>query len=122
MLTRRQLLIAGLAADADTQLPRMAPRRTPAAAAMSFDGTILPGTLMRGLMGSTNGPPPVLRLTQGQPAEITVENALQKVTTVHRHGLRIPMDQDGEPYLSQIPIGVGESHSYRFPPQDAGTS
>lgn len=121
MLTRRQLLVTGLAAGAATQLPRMARAAPLRLRAMSFDGTILPGTLTRGLMGYTNGAPPVLRLTQGQPAEIAVENALQEVTTVHWHGLRVPMDQDGVPYLTQFPIGVGETYSYRFTPQDAGT-
>lgn len=121
MLTRRQLLVTGLAAGAATQLPRMARAAPLRLRAMSFDGTILPGTLTRGLMGYTNGPPPILRLTQGLPAEIAVENALQEVTTVHWHGLRVPMDQDGVPYLTQFPIGVGETYSYRFTPQDAGS-
>ena len=121
MLPRRQLLVTGLAAGAATQLPRMARAAPLRLRAMSFDGTILPGTLTKGLMGYTNGPPPILRLTQGQPAEIAVENALQEVTTVHWHGLRVPMDQDGVPYLTQFPIGVGETCSYRFTPQDAGT-
>ncbi|HEX9857290.1 MAG TPA: multicopper oxidase family protein, partial [Paracoccaceae bacterium] len=68
-----------------------------------------------------DAPPPVLRLRQGQPARITVENRLDEVTTVHWHGLRVPNAQDGVPYLTQFPIGAGESYTYEFTPQDAGT-
>jgi FtsP/CotA-like multicopper oxidase with cupredoxin domain len=63
----------------------------------------------------------VLRLRQGEAAQIKVTNALEEVTTVHWHGLRIPHAQDGVPYLSQFPIGVGETFTYEFTPPDAGT-
>jgi FtsP/CotA-like multicopper oxidase with cupredoxin domain len=83
---------------------------------------IMPDVITQGIWGygAADGPR-VLRLTQGVPARILVTNDLDEVTTVHWHGLRVPHDQDGVPYLSQFPIGTGETHAYAFTPQDAGT-
>ncbi len=121
-LTRRQLMLTGLAAGSAFSLAKPARATALSLRAGPLDHHILPGQITRGMMSfAPDGPPPVLRLKQGQPAEITVENALSEVTTVHWHGLRLPNDQDGVPYLTQFPIGVGETHTYRFTPKDAGT-
>ncbi|WFP60650.1 multicopper oxidase family protein [Mesorhizobium sp. WSM4904] len=66
-------------------------------------------------------PGPTLRLRQGQPVRITVENGLDEDTTVHWHGIRLPNAMDGVPGLTQPPIGPGESFVYEFTPPDAGT-
>lgn len=121
MLSRRQLILAGLAAGSALQLPLMARAAPLQLRAMALDHEILPGKVTRGMMGYGGGPSPVLRMKQGQPTEITLENTLDEVTTVHWHGFRLPNDQDGVPYLTQFPIGVDETYTYRFTPQDAGT-
>jgi FtsP/CotA-like multicopper oxidase with cupredoxin domain len=66
-------------------------------------------------------PGPVLRVRQGEPLAIVVENKLDEETTVHWHGIRLPIDMDGVPGISQPPIKPGESFTYRFTPPDAGT-
>ncbi len=40
---------------------------------------------------------PVIRLRRGDEVEMTVENELDTVTTVHWHGLLVPGDNDGGP-------------------------
>jgi blue copper oxidase len=40
---------------------------------------------------------PVIRMRRGGEIEMTVENALDTVTTVHWHGLLVPGDSDGGP-------------------------
>jgi blue copper oxidase len=40
---------------------------------------------------------PVIRLHRGDEVEMTVENALDRVTTVHWHGLLVPGHDDGGP-------------------------
>jgi FtsP/CotA-like multicopper oxidase with cupredoxin domain len=40
---------------------------------------------------------PVIRMHRGDEIEMTVENALDTVTTVHWHGLLVPGDNDGGP-------------------------
>jgi FtsP/CotA-like multicopper oxidase with cupredoxin domain len=66
-------------------------------------------------------PGPVLRLRQGEPARIILENGLDQDTTVHWHGIRLPNAMDGVPGLTQPPIKPGESFLYEFTPPDAGT-
>ena len=48
---------------------------------------------------------PVIRLRRGDEVEMTVENALNTVTTVHWHGLLVPGHNDGGP---QQPIKPGD--------------
>src|SRR5262245_54493951 len=40
---------------------------------------------------------PVIRMRRGDEIEMTVDNALDTVTTVHWHGLLVPGDKDGGP-------------------------
>lgn len=63
----------------------------------------------------------LVRLKQGETLAVDFENRLPEHTSVHWHGLRIPNDQDGVPYLTQPPVKPGERHAYRFAPPDAGT-
>lgn len=68
-----------------------------------------------------DGPPPVLRLRQGIPFASQVTNTLPDYTAMHWHGIRLPNAMDGVPYLTQFPIGPGESYDYGFTSWDAGT-
>lgn len=66
-------------------------------------------------------PGPVLRAKQGDRVRIHFENALDEPTTVHWHGLRIPINMDGVPDISQKPVQPGETFTYEFDLPDAGT-
>lgn len=66
-------------------------------------------------------PGPLVRLRQGEPARLVVENRLNQETTTHWHGIRLPNAMDGVPGLTQPPIRPGESFVYEFTPPDAGT-
>lgn len=66
-------------------------------------------------------PAPVIRAKQGQPVRIEFTNNLDEPTTIHWHGLRIPIEMDGVPFLSQKPVMPGETFIYEFTPPDAGT-
>jgi len=72
---------------------------------------------------SYNGqvPGPLIRARQGERLQVEVENQLAEPTTVHWHGLRIPVAMDGVPWLSQPPIAPGERFTYSFDLTDAGT-
>ena len=48
---------------------------------------------------------PVIRVRRGDEVEMTIENALDRITTVHWHGLLVPGDVDGGPHQ---PIKPGE--------------
>ena len=66
-------------------------------------------------------PGTTLRLRQGRPVRIRVDNELGEDTSVHWHGIRLHNAADGVPGLTQKPIGKGESYLYEFTPPDAGT-
>src|SRR5262249_52661460 len=66
-------------------------------------------------------PGPEIRVRQGEPVRFVVENRLTQDTTVHWHGIRLPIGMDGVPGLTQPPIGPGERFVYEFTPPDAGT-
>ncbi|MDW6002441.1 multicopper oxidase family protein [Vibrio mangrovi] len=66
-------------------------------------------------------PAPEIRCRQGEKVTIRFTNLLNEPTTVHWHGLRIPIEMDGVPFLSQPPIMPGETFIYEFTPPDAGT-
>ncbi|MEJ8473831.1 multicopper oxidase family protein [Roseibium algae] len=87
-----------------------------------FDHSIVSGEITKGIMGfGKDAPPPVLRMRQGQPFSVDVVNELNEASVVHWHGMRIPNQMDGVPYLTQTPIEPGESFRYSFTPPDAGT-
>src|SRR4029078_3162280 len=66
-------------------------------------------------------PAPTLTFTQGDTAEIYVHNMLKVGTTIHWHGIFLPNQFDGVPYLTQMPIPPHETHLYTFPIIQNGT-
>ena len=65
-------------------------------------------------------PGPLIRLHVGDRLIVHFTNALPEPTTVHWHGLRVPLRMDGVPGVSQPPIKPGESFTYDFVVPDAG--
>jgi len=72
---------------------------------------------------SVNGsiPMPELHFTEGDTAEIYVHNELNTETSIHWHGLILPNEQDGVPYLTTAPIKAHTTHLYTFPIVQNGT-
>ncbi len=66
-------------------------------------------------------PMPTLTFTEGDTAEIVVHNQLKEGTALHWHGLFLPNKEDGVPFLTQMPIEPGTTHTYRFPIIQNGT-
>jgi FtsP/CotA-like multicopper oxidase with cupredoxin domain len=67
------------------------------------------------------GMPPVLRMTKGKPYAARLTNTLDEPTTIHWHGLRVPNNMDGVPFMTQPYVYTGDSFDYAFSPPDAGT-
>lgn len=72
---------------------------------------------------SINGsiPAPTLQFIEGDTAEIYVHNTLKTETSIHWHGLILPNEEDGVPYLTTAPIKSGATHKFRFPIVQNGT-
>jgi FtsP/CotA-like multicopper oxidase with cupredoxin domain len=65
-------------------------------------------------------PGPFLRLRVGDRLIVHFTNTLPQATTVHWHGLRVPIKMDGVPGASQPDVKPGESFTYDFTVPDAG--
>lgn len=59
--------------------------------------------------------------TQGQKFNVIVENNLNQPSAIHWHGLVLPNNQDGVPFVTQEPIMPGQNYSYNFKLQQKGT-
>lgn len=121
---RRSLIVAGAGALVAASLPRAlaTPRElrlTAAPARAKLVGTDHPATDVWAYNGAIPGP--TLRFRQGDRARIAVENRLAQPTSIHWHGLRVPNAMDGVPGLTQPPIAPGETFTYEFDLDDAGT-
>ncbi|MFD2521887.1 multicopper oxidase domain-containing protein [Emticicia soli] len=66
-------------------------------------------------------PAPALHFTEGDTAEIHVHNLMKMETSIHWHGLIVPNQYDGVPYLTTAPIKAGQTHIYKFPLVQNGT-
>ena len=66
-------------------------------------------------------PGPVMRFKEGENVKINVTNNLDEMTSIHWHGLILPFNQDGVPGISFPGIKPGETFTYEFPIQQAGT-
>jgi len=66
-------------------------------------------------------PMPTLTFTEGDTAEVHVHNLKKTPATVHWHGVILPNQFDGVPYLTQMPIDPGATFLYKFPVIQNGT-
>lgn len=64
---------------------------------------------------------PTIEIVEGDRVRIIVQNNLPDATTVHWHGLHIPIEMDGVEGISQEPIPPGTSFTYEFTVEQHGT-
>jgi FtsP/CotA-like multicopper oxidase with cupredoxin domain len=65
-------------------------------------------------------PGPLIRTRVGDRLIVHFRNELDEPTTVHWHGVRVPIEMDGVPEISQPEVKKGESFTYDFVVRDAG--
>ncbi len=66
-------------------------------------------------------PGPTLRFTEGDSAVIRVHNKMDVETSIHWHGILIPPNMDGVPFISFPPIAAKTTFTYKFPIRQSGT-
>ncbi len=79
------------------------------------------GKKAKGVAINGSIPAPTLYFTEGDSAEIHVHNLMHMETSIHWHGLILPNEQDGVPYLTTAPIKEHSTHIFRFPIVQQGT-
>ena len=66
-------------------------------------------------------PGPQIRVKEGDRVRIVVKNQLDESTSVHFHGVEVPIDQDGVPFITQPPIKPGATFTYEFTAPNPGS-
>ncbi len=66
-------------------------------------------------------PGPTIQVQQGDRVRVIFENKLPESTSLHWHGLEVPIEQDGVPWISQKPVAPGETYVYEFTVHQEGT-
>lgn len=79
------------------------------------------GKLVKAWAFNDQVPGPQIRVTEGDRVRIVVDNQLPESTAVHFHGLEVPNDQDGVPFITQPPIKPGTSFTYEFTVPNSGS-
>ena len=127
MLSRRALLVSGVAALTAPPLPARAQNSTDSAGAaptilrlerreIEVNGKPASGYGIRQPNGTFG-----ITTDVGKPFRVRVENGIGEESLIHWHGLTPPWRQDGVPGISGPPIPAGGSADYDFPLRFGGT-
>ncbi len=142
-ISRRSLLLGGLAVTATGALVACSPqagtraaptfgsptRLAPAPGQRVVEHTLTAKPATLDLGGTTvdtwafgdTAPGPLIRASAGDMLRVRVHNQLPADTTVHWHGIGLRNEADGVPGLTQNPIKTGGSFLYEFTAPDPGT-
>ncbi len=78
------------------------------------------GARFTGLAYNGRVPGPLLRVRYGQRFRARFINNTGGLSTVHWHGMILPNDMDGVPYVTQAPVPDGGQFIYTFKPDPPG--
>ena len=84
------------------------------------DVEVGPGLTVKAWTYDGGIPGPFLRAKVGDRLIVHFTNKLPDATTIHWHGLRVPIAMDGVPGISQPPMHTGDTFTYDFVLRDAG--
>jgi FtsP/CotA-like multicopper oxidase with cupredoxin domain len=82
---------------------------------------LLPGAFMNHWGYNGTMPGPTIQVNEGDRVRIVVHNELPEATTLHLHGLELPIAMDGIPHVTQEPIQPGETGVYELTVHQTGT-
>lgn len=81
----------------------------------------VPGRIVDAWGYNGSVPGPTIEANEGDRVRVIFDNHLPEMTTVHWHGLEVPMDVDGVPGLGQDPVMPGGRFIYEFTLHQNGT-
>ena len=80
-----------------------------------------PGRLVEAWAYNDQVPGPQIRVREGDRVRVVLHNKLPESTAIHFHGLELPNDMDGVPFITQPPVKPGQSFTYEFTVPNAGS-
>ena len=81
---------------------------------------VVTGANFTGLAYNGRVPGPLLRVRHGQSFRARFVNHTGSMSTIHWHGMILPNDMDGVPYVTQAPVPNGGEFLYTFKPDPPG--
>jgi manganese oxidase len=63
-------------------------------------------------------PGPQIQVSYGDRVRFIVQNQMNQPTVLHFHGMTVPNQMDGVPYVTQVPIMPGQYWKYEFTVKD----
>lgn len=88
---------------------------------MEVEWETAPGKVVQALTYNGIVPGPEIRVTEGDNIRIIVTNQMRESTTIHWHGVIVPNNMDGVPFINQPPIKPGETFTYEFVARNPGS-
>lgn len=85
------------------------------------DHEYLPGIRANVLAFNKQVPGPLLRVREGEWVKVDFHNATDLMHTIHWHGMFVPENMDGVPFVTQPPTMPGQTFIYRFRALPYGT-
>jgi len=80
-----------------------------------------PGKTVEAWCYNDQVPGPQIRVREGDRVRVVLKNELPESTVIHFHGLELPNDQDGVPFITQPPVKPGQTYTYEFTVPNAGS-
>lgn len=85
------------------------------------DHEYLPGIRSHVLAFNQQVPGPMIRVPEGEWVKVELENDTDLMHTIHWHGMFVPTNMDGVPFVTQPPAMPGQTFIYRFRALPYGT-
>jgi FtsP/CotA-like multicopper oxidase with cupredoxin domain len=85
------------------------------------DWEVEPGKIVHAWTYNGQVPGPQIRVREGDRVRVNLVNNLPESTVIHFHGLEVPNDQDGVPFITQPPVKPGGKFTYEFTVPTSGS-
>jgi FtsP/CotA-like multicopper oxidase with cupredoxin domain len=82
--------------------------------AKEIDWEVEPGRKVKALAYNDQVPGPQIRVREGDRVRVVLTNNLSESTAIHFHGLELPVECDGVPFITQPPVKPGQKYTYDF--------
>jgi FtsP/CotA-like multicopper oxidase with cupredoxin domain len=80
-----------------------------------------PGKMVDAMAYNGQVPGPQIRVREGDRVRVILKNELDQSSAIHFHGVEVPNDQDGVPFITQPPVKPGASYTYEFTAPNPGS-
>jgi FtsP/CotA-like multicopper oxidase with cupredoxin domain len=81
-----------------------------------------PGMITNAWAYNDQVPGPMIRVKEGDRVRVVLKNELPESTSIHFHGLIVPNEQDGVPFITQKPVKPGATYTYEFTVSNSGSN